>query len=43
MQARAARLSGADSLLIKSRLVLEYAGREVQLVEQLKMVTDGDD
>jgi hypothetical protein len=42
-EARAAKQSGADSLLIKAELIEEYKGRIPQLLEQLRYVTSGDD
>ncbi|GAB4821519.1 hypothetical protein N2152v2_008565 [Parachlorella kessleri] len=42
-EARTAKQSGADALLIKAELVEEYKGRIPQLLEQLRYVTSGDD
>lgn len=42
-EARRARMAGASSLLIKRELVEAYEGREGQLLEELRLATDGDD
>lgn len=42
-EARAAKMAGADSLLVKAELVEEYKGRLPQLVEQLRYLTSLDD
>lgn len=41
--AKAARLAGADSLLIKKEAFEGRQGKEAQFIDMLKMVTDGDD
>ena len=42
-EARAAKLSGADALLIKKELVQQWVGNEAELVERLRDATCGDD
>jgi len=42
-EARKAKMSGADSILVKKELVQGWIGRERDLVEALKEATCGDD